>query len=83
MRAATVRACGERYHARQLQLLPNAIVAALGSKATARLRMAGITDFVEAAAVAPPGCNFAGARQSWDAIAGVVRERKSNRLHGH
>ncbi len=74
--ASTVRACGERFLSKQVQLLPNAVVAASGSKATARLRIAGITGFLEAAAVAPPGCNFVGARESWDAIARAVRARE-------
>lgn len=45
VRASTVRACGAHYLRPQLQLLPNAVVAALGSKATSRLRMAGFTGF--------------------------------------
>ncbi len=78
VRAATARECGRRYLTAQLNLLPNAIVAALGGKAASRLRTAGMTGFLEAAAVAPPGCNFAGARESWEAVARAVHHRPLN-----
>ena len=75
VRASTVRECGQRYLTQQLGLMPRALVVALGGKAKARLRTAGIGGFLEASAVAPPGCNFVGARESWDAIAAAVRSR--------
>jgi len=65
-------ACRALYLEKQLELVPNAVVAALGSKAANRL--AGLT-IVSAFAVAPPGCNFNGARESWQAIADEVRRR--------
>ncbi len=72
VRSAVGKACRSRYLERQLGLFPNAVVAALGSKAA--VRMKGLS-FIAAAAVAPPGCNFRGARESWEAIAIAVRAR--------
>jgi uracil-DNA glycosylase len=63
-------ACRQRFLDRQLDLFPGAVVVALGSKATKRLR--GRT-FLSAFAAAPPGCNFRGARESWERIADAVR----------
>ena len=65
--------CRSRYLEAQLNLFPNATVAALGRKACRRL--AGRRGVLQAFAVAPPGCNFRGARPSWEAIARSVRER--------
>ncbi len=62
------RECGRRYLAAQLVLLPHAVVVALGRKAQKRLRAIGFTRFLPASAVAPPGCNFLGAQESWDRI---------------
>jgi hypothetical protein len=74
VRAPVARACRERYLGAQLNLFPNAVIAALGAKA--RDRMRGLPrPFIEAAAVAPPGCNFNGARESWQAIADCVRSK--------
>jgi hypothetical protein len=56
--------CFERYLRHQLSRLPEARVVALGRKAEMRLRRQGV-EFVAAASAAPPGCNFAGARESW------------------
>jgi hypothetical protein len=67
--------CGKRYLLRQLRLLPHALVVALGSKAQKRLRALGFTTFLPAFAVAPPGCNFAGAQESWDRIPVELRRR--------
>jgi hypothetical protein len=36
-------------------------------------------EFIHAWAAAPPGCNFKGARQSWDRIADEVRKRSKSR----
>jgi hypothetical protein len=64
------KAC-RRYILAQLALFPKARVVALGGKARQRLRAAGV-HFVAAYAASPPGCNFAGARQSWGkAVAGL------------
>lgn len=73
--SAIARACGSRFLRPQLTLMPHAVVAALGGKARERLRLAGISDFIEAASVAPPGCNFKGSRESWDKVAAAVRAR--------
>lgn len=69
VRSAVGKACRSRYLERQLALFPNAVVAALGSKAQARLR--GLS-FVAAKAAAPPGRNFRGVRESWEAVAAAV-----------
>jgi hypothetical protein len=66
--AAATGECGRRYLAKQLALLPQALVVALGSKAQNRLRSIGFTEFLPAFAVAPPGCNFSGAKESWGRI---------------
>lgn len=78
VRASTVRECGRRYLNEQLALMPHALVVALGGKAKARLRTAGIREFVEASAVAPPGCNFSGAPESWNGIARALRAKQSS-----
>lgn len=68
--------CRQRFLDRQLDLLPNAVVVALGSKAAKRLRG---RSFLSAFAAAPPGCNFRGARESWEAVAVAVRQRMDRR----
>ena len=60
--------CGKRYLLPQLSLLPHALVVALGSKAQKRMRAIGYTKFLPAYAVAPPGCNFRRAKESWNRI---------------
>jgi hypothetical protein len=77
--AAATSECGTRYLAPQLQLLPHALVVALGGKAQKRLRAIGFQTFLPAFAVAPPGCNFSGARESWEGIAIELRRRKEAR----
>ncbi|MBI5142015.1 MAG: hypothetical protein HZA20_07455 [Nitrospirae bacterium] len=59
---------GEAHLSKQLELLPHALVVALGGKAQKRLRSIGFTEFLPAFAAAPPGCNFAGAKESWEQI---------------
>ena len=54
--ASAARACRSRYLEAQLDLLPNAVVAALGSKARDRLAGYG-REVIPAFAAAPPGCN--------------------------
>jgi len=66
------RVCRARFLDRQLELFPQAVVAALGSKAANRLKG---REFVRGFAAAPPGCNFRGAQESWAAIAEEVRRR--------
>ena len=72
VRGAVGTACRSRHLERQLALFPTAVVAALGSKAT--VRMKGLS-FIAASAAAPPGCNFKGARESWEAVGVAVRRR--------
>lgn len=72
---AVTSECGKRYLAAQLELLPQALVVALGSKAQKRLRSIGFTKFLSAFAVAPPGCNFSGAQESWALIPIELRRR--------
>lgn len=76
VRSVVGKACRSRYLERQLSLFPTAVVAALGSKAQARLK--GLS-FIAAAAAAPPGCNFRGARESWEAAAVAVRQKTDRR----
>jgi len=64
------RECRARFLQPQLALFPNAVVAALGSKARTRLR--GVPGVISAVAAAPPGCNRGDAKASWQAIADRV-----------
>lgn len=74
--ATIQRACRSHYLEGQLALLPNAIVAAVGAKA--RDRLAGLhREVVNTDAAAPPGCNRASARQSWEELAARVRGRNT------
>ncbi len=74
--AAAARTCRSTYLQRELDLLPNAVVVALGAKA--RDRMRGIKgEVVDAVAAAPPGCNRRDARASWKAAAARVRDTAS------
>ena len=61
------RECRHRYLEAQLALFPRALIVALGSKAAYRLR--GVPGVLKAFSVAAPGCNYRGARPSWDVIA--------------
>ena len=67
------RACAQRFLRPQLALFPRATVVALGRKAQGRLRRVGVTEFHSAFAVAPPGCNMPGARESWRRVGAMVR----------
>lgn len=69
-------ACGRQYLTAQLALFPNALIVALGTKAQNRLRSLGVTDFVPAYAVAPPGCNRQEALESWKKIPLELRRRR-------
>ena len=71
-----VTACGERYLLPQLKTFPNALVVALGTKAQKRLQAVGVTDFLCAYAVAPPGCNRREARPSWEKIPVELRRHR-------
>jgi hypothetical protein len=72
---AAARECRGRYLERQLALMPHALVVALGGKAYARTK--GVQGVLRAFAAAPPGCNYRGARESWERIAELVRARSS------
>ena len=74
VRSAVGKACRSLYLERQLSMFPNAVVAALGSKAQSRLK--GLP-FIAAKAAAPPGCNFRGARESWEAVAAAVMAKSA------
>lgn len=65
--------CRRRYLESQLQALPNAVVVALGKKAANRLL--GFPSVVIAFPASPPGCNFAGAEESWRTAAAQVSAR--------
>ncbi len=70
--SAAARTCRANYLQRELALLPNAVVIALGAKA--RDRMKGLVrEVVPAAAAAPPGCHHRQARPSWRAAAARVQ----------
>ena len=62
----------------QLDLLPDSMVVALGSKARDRTR--DISNVMPVGAAAPPGCNFKGVAESW--IDAAKTFRKSNRIIG-
>jgi hypothetical protein len=67
-------ACRSRYLEAQINLFPEAIIATLGAKA--RNRLSGLArGYVVAGAAAPPGCNRAGARESWKAIADRIQAK--------
>ena len=74
--AAAWRACSRKYLMPQLKLFRRATVVALGNKAQKRLSSMRIK-FIPAASVAPPGCNFRSARQSWEDAAKIFRNRRS------
>ena len=73
--AAATAACRQQYLARQLDLMPRAVLVALGAKARDRMRPLGRSMLV-AVAAAPPGCNRPEARASWDAVGAEVRRRR-------
>jgi hypothetical protein len=73
--ATAALACGNRYLRRQIELFPNALVVAFGSKAKTRLKRLGLDNYESAFAVAPPGCNRKEAAESWRAIVAKVRQR--------
>ncbi|MCP2067584.1 UNVERIFIED_ORG: hypothetical protein J2Y84_002910 [Pseudomonas reinekei] len=76
VKASAWRACSACYLNPQLELLSQALVVALGSKAQSRLKSIGIP-FFAAGAAAPPGCNFSGARNSWRLAAMTLQERRT------
>jgi len=65
--------CKATYLHSQLDLFPNSMIVALGSKA--RDRAKDISNIVPVFAAAPPGCNFNGAEESWMEAAKAFRKR--------
>lgn len=68
---SSARECRNRYLERQIALLSNAKILALGGKAQRRLK--GIDNIINAFSAAPPGCNQSGALPSWLEAARVFR----------
>ena len=58
------------YLARELAVLPNAVVAAVGGKAHERMRL--VPPFLRVGSMASPGCNQRQVRESWKTIAAAV-----------
>ncbi len=75
VRGQVAKECGKRYLLKQLELVPDALVVALGNKARNRLVALGFFNFLAVKSVAPPGCNFRGARESWAQIAERLKAR--------
>lgn len=76
--------CGDRYLSKQLVLFPNAVIAALGSKAYRRIQRLELKDsagndrvIIKAYAAAPPGCNRTIAPETWKDIAAAVQKNRS------
>src|SRR5207249_11713632 len=72
--SSAVRACRSRYLEAQLGLLPNATVAAIGSKARHRLNGTA-REVIATSAATPPECNRPTARQAWEELAERIRAR--------
>lgn len=72
---AIERACADRFLARQLDLFPQALVAAMGGKAQNRLRRVIQREVIPCGAVYPPGCNHPSARSSWEELVRMVRSK--------
>jgi hypothetical protein len=66
--------CAERYLAKQLALLPNAFVIAMGVKARRRLNLAGRPADVTVRAAGLPGGNSKAAKPSWQAAGLAFRD---------
>lgn len=76
IQSAVNRFCVDSYLSKQLDLLPQAVIATLGGKARDRVRRLE-HEVISASAAAPPGCNFRGAKESWEQIAAEVQMRRS------
>jgi hypothetical protein len=70
------QACGHHYLEQQLKLFPNALVVALGDKASNRLLRLGIA-CERAQSIAPPGGNKPAAYASWLRISEVLHSRRN------
>lgn len=60
--------CGNSYLKKQLSLMQNKKIIVLGGKATKRLKWLDIKYDLQVFSIAPPGCNFKGAVESWHKI---------------
>ncbi len=75
--------CGNRFLRQQLELVPNAVIAALGGKAQRRIKRLGLTtagktrEVIHAVAAAPPGANHKNLKASWKKIAKAVHTRRA------
>jgi hypothetical protein len=75
--ARSWRCCARDYLIPQLELLHDRVIVALGSKAQNRTK--GLPGVHGARAVAPPGSNKPGARESWNQIPSWLAEHKRSR----
>jgi len=78
VQSAVTTECGQRYLLKVIKALPNAAVVALGKKAQQRLLRLGFHQFIPAFAAAPPGCNYRGAKASWEKVAQEIRKARPN-----
>ena len=60
--------CGNTYLRKQLSIMNHAKIVALGGKAAQRLKRLKINCDLKVFSIAPPGCNFKGAIESWNEI---------------
>ncbi len=86
-----VHTCRSNYLDKQLKLFQNAMIVALGGKARRRLGtiskdgfqlLKGWPKVVHAYSVAPPGCNFRKAKQTWDNASEEFRAFLANTAAG-
>lgn len=68
-------ACGFNYLKPQIELFPNALVAALGNKAQDRLSWIGVSNYIDGSSPAEPEGNKHRAKESWKIIAEEVKKR--------
>ena len=70
--------CARHYLARQIEMLPNALIVAFGGKAQRYVKNLDL-DFLSAYALAPPGANHKPARPSWERAIEAIRKRRQTR----
>ena len=66
-------ACCKKYLLKEINLFENSIVVALGRKADSRLKNVGFLKHIHVFAAAPPGCNYKGAKESWEKIVHLLK----------
>lgn len=69
-------ACCMKYLLNEINLFKNATIVALGSKADSRLIKVGFKNHYHAFAAAPPGCNYKGAKESWENIVNKLKKER-------